>query len=56
MLEETKGLFIDGKWVKKQRTYELHAPYDGQLLACISRQMRAMWKKRFRGSIEPFKR
>ncbi len=36
MLEETKGLFIDGKWVKKQRTYELCAPYDGQLLARIS--------------------
>ncbi|KYD28875.1 aldehyde dehydrogenase family protein [Parageobacillus toebii] len=36
MLEETKGLFIDGNWVKKQRTYELHAPYDGQLLARIS--------------------
>ena len=36
MSEETKGLFIDGKWVKKQRTYELRAPYDGQLLARIS--------------------
>lgn len=33
---ETKGLFIDGKWAKKQRTYELSAPYDGQLLARIS--------------------
>lgn len=36
MNEETKGLFIDGKWVKKPRTYELRAPYNGQLLARIS--------------------
>jgi acyl-CoA reductase-like NAD-dependent aldehyde dehydrogenase len=36
MLQETKGLFIDGRWVKKQRTYELRAPYDGQLVAHIS--------------------
>ncbi|GGG13825.1 aldehyde dehydrogenase family protein [Paenibacillus abyssi] len=33
----TKGLFINGSWKVKDRGYPLYAPYDGQLLAHISK-------------------
>ncbi|UFJ40997.1 aldehyde dehydrogenase family protein [Brevibacillus humidisoli] len=36
MNEMTKGLFLNGKWVARDRTYPLHAPYDGKQLATIS--------------------
>ncbi len=33
---ELKGLFIDGKWEIKQRTYALRSPYSGETIAHIS--------------------
>lgn len=37
MTVETKGLFLNGKWNTKERTYPLHSPYSGELLAKISK-------------------
>ncbi len=34
---ETKGLFLNGKWLVKERTYPLYSPYSGELLANISK-------------------
>ncbi|MGG5254063.1 aldehyde dehydrogenase family protein [Neobacillus sp. SM06] len=34
---ETKGLFLNGKWMLKERTYPLYAPYSGEQLAEISK-------------------
>jgi acyl-CoA reductase-like NAD-dependent aldehyde dehydrogenase len=33
----TKGIFLNGKWEVKERSYPLYAPYDGKLLAHISK-------------------
>ncbi|MBA4494042.1 aldehyde dehydrogenase family protein [Paenactinomyces guangxiensis] len=33
----TKGLFINGEWIKKEAVYPLYSPYSGELLAHISR-------------------
>lgn len=33
---ELKGLFIDGKWEIKQKTYALRSPYSGETIAHIS--------------------
>ncbi|MFH5187360.1 aldehyde dehydrogenase family protein [Paenibacillus sp. TAB 01] len=33
----TKGIFVNGVWQVKERTYPLYAPYDGRLLAHISK-------------------
>lgn len=33
----TKGIFVNGAWQVKERTYPLYAPYDGKLLAHISK-------------------
>lgn len=37
MKTETKGLFLNGKWIVKKRTYPLYSPYSGELLAAISK-------------------
>ncbi|MEK3910754.1 aldehyde dehydrogenase family protein [Paenibacillus sp. FSL H7-0331] len=34
---ETKGIFVNGKWKVTERTYDLRAPYDGKVLAYISK-------------------
>lgn len=37
MTTHTKGLFIGGRWITKENTYPLYAPYNGELLATISK-------------------
>ncbi|MFD4819692.1 aldehyde dehydrogenase family protein [Peribacillus butanolivorans] len=47
---ETKGLFINGKWETKDRTYALHSPYSGDVIGNISMADEADVKKAFEGA------
>lgn len=35
-MADSMGLYIDGKWIKKDTTYPLYSPYNGQFIANIS--------------------
>ncbi|MBK5482881.1 aldehyde dehydrogenase family protein [Peribacillus sp. TH16] len=47
---ETKGLFINGKWETKDRTYALHSPYSGDVIGNISMADEVDVKKAFEGA------
>ncbi|MBM7603087.1 acyl-CoA reductase-like NAD-dependent aldehyde dehydrogenase [Metabacillus crassostreae] len=50
-----QGLMINGKYVMKERTYPLYAPYDGRLLAKISMADEEDVKEAISGAHEAFK-
>ncbi|MCQ6265033.1 aldehyde dehydrogenase family protein [Fictibacillus sp. WQ 8-8] len=47
---EIKELFINGKWESKERTYALHSPYSGDVIANISMADEADVKKAIEGA------
>jgi acyl-CoA reductase-like NAD-dependent aldehyde dehydrogenase len=51
----TEGLFINGRWIQKERTYPLYAPYSGELLAHISKADLADVDEAIAGAQEAFK-
>lgn len=52
---ETKRLFIDGKWFATEKTYPLYSPYDGKLIAHISKASPEDVKKAITGAEKAFK-
>jgi acyl-CoA reductase-like NAD-dependent aldehyde dehydrogenase len=52
---ETKGLFINGKSVMKERTYPLYSPYSGDIIANISMAGEEDVKEAIAGAHEAFK-
>ncbi|RSK55229.1 aldehyde dehydrogenase family protein [Bacillus canaveralius] len=50
----TKGLFINGEWIVKGRTYPLYSPYRGALLANISKADTADVNVAIEGAYEAF--
>ncbi|MED1204185.1 aldehyde dehydrogenase family protein [Heyndrickxia acidicola] len=52
---ETKGLYINGKWVMKERTYPLYSPYSGDCVAAISMAGEEDVKEAIAGAHEAFR-
>ncbi|TBL78561.1 aldehyde dehydrogenase family protein [Paenibacillus thalictri] len=52
----TKQLWINGQWVAADRTYPLHSPYDGKLLAHIAKASPSDVERAVAGANEAFQR
>jgi acyl-CoA reductase-like NAD-dependent aldehyde dehydrogenase len=52
---ETKGLYINGKLVMKERTYPLYSPYSGERIATISMAGEEDVKEAIAGAHEAFR-
>lgn len=51
---ETKGIFINGKWLTTERSYPLYSPYSGELLANISKAGTEDVKRAITGAEQAF--
>ncbi len=50
----THGFFLDGKWLEEGDVVEVHAPYDGSLIAHVHRGRRVHAEAAIAASVKAF--